>query len=145
MHSTPTVDTIPLETRVKIIAEAAAYANERYMERCWIENDAEGFTGWRWDKHNVIPYIVCAANRYKDFIVTGSRHLSAPMWMTIELVGMDALHAYAGGRDNEEQGFIDQFGTYWNRRDAYAHCVKHGRLLLEDGASKTQLFSEHLF
>jgi hypothetical protein len=135
----------PLATRIKLIAHAAKLANETFMERVWIENDPDGFTGWRWDKFSVQPYIVCAANRYKDFIVTGSRHHSVPMMMITELVGMDALHAYAGSRDNEEQGFIDQYGKFWNRRDAYELCIKQGRPLLEDGASKTQLFSEHLY
>lgn len=134
-----------LAVRLKLVEHAAKYANETYMERVWIENDKDGFTGWRWDKFGVEPYIVCAANRYRDFIVTGSRHFSVPMLMTMELVGMDALHAYAGGVDKEEQGFIDQYGKFWNRRDAYALCIKQGRPLLEAGGSKSQLFSEHIY
>lgn len=135
---------LPLAIRVALVAAAAKEANEVYMDRCWIEADKEGFTGWRWEKFNVEPVIVCAANRYKDFIVTGSRHFSVPMLMTMELVGIDALYAYAGGRDEEEQGFIDQYGTYWGRREAYALCIKQGRPLLEAGRSKSQLFSEHI-
>jgi hypothetical protein len=143
--NTKVIQTIPLETRVQIVAQAAARANELFMERVWIENDSDGFTGWRWDKFCVEPYIVCAANKYGDFIVTGSRHLSVPMIMTIELVGMDALHAYAGGPEKEEQGFIDQYGRYWGRREAYDLCIQQGRPLLEEGRSKTILFSEHLY
>lgn len=135
---------ITLPIRVAMIRSAARRAQETYMERCWIENDKEGFTGWRWDKYNVKLEIVCAANRYKDFIITGSRHHSVPMQMVTGLIGMDALRAYSGD-DGEEQGFIDQYGTYWDRESAYKHCIAQGRPLLEAGRSTVRLFSEHLY
>lgn len=135
---------ITLPFRVAMIRRASRVANETYMERCWIESDNEGFTGWRWDKFKVDLVIVCAANRYKDFIITGSRHHSVPMQMVTRLIGMDALRAYAG-EQGEEQGFIDQYGTYWNREDAYKQCIKQGRPLLEAGRSHVTLFSEHLY
>ncbi|WDS62172.1 hypothetical protein [Pseudomonas phage D6] len=130
---------IPLWIRVRIVAQAAAVANELLHERCWI--DEPDFKGWRWDRYNVKRVIVCAANRYGDFIVTGSRHFSVPMWFTLELIGDDALKAYG----KCEQGFIDQYGMFWNRTDAYNLCREQGRELLEEGGSETELFSEHLY
>lgn len=143
MERNPTLKKIPLETRVDLIREAAAYANKEYMDRCWIEKDEDGFTGWRWDKYKSTRVIVCAANRYGDFIVTGSRHYSVSMTMTIKLVGMDALRAYAG--NEYDQGFIDQFGTYYTRKEAWDLCAAQGRKLLPDGGPDGTLFSEHLY
>jgi hypothetical protein len=153
MFELPTVKSIPLETRLQIIAEAAAASRALYMERCWIETDEDGFTGWRWDKFNVTLVIVCAANRYKDFIITGTRHYSVPMWSMINLVGIDALNAYANADDDPEennesgyqQGFIDQYGGFWGRREAMDLCKWQGRPLLEEGRSTKELFSEHLY
>lgn len=132
---------IPLWFRVKLVAQASKEANAQLMDRCWIENDIDGFTGWRWEKYKVERVIVCAANRHKDFIVTGSRHFSVPMLFTMNLLGGDALHAYG----ECEQGFIDQYGMFWNRTDAYNLCVSQGRKLLDEGQSNCELFSEHLY
>jgi len=47
---------------------------KRYMFNNWIENDVDGFTGWRWEKFKVPLRLVSACNRYKDVLVTGPRH-----------------------------------------------------------------------
>lgn len=134
---------LPMATRLEMIKQAAEYAQLKYMQSCWIKFDSDGFTGWRWEKYKTQLDIVCAANRYKDFVIAGTRHNCPTMTMTIYLVGIDALMEYAGP-SGKEQGFIDQFGTFYNRTDAMALCVKNGRVLKELGYQSDKLFSEHL-
>lgn len=125
------------------IAQAAHFANALHHERFWIENDAEGFTGWRWDKYNVQRRIVCAANRYKDYILLGPRHWSDMMYMASSVVDQDLLHEYAGEL-YEEQGFIDQFGNYLTREEAWVIAMAAGQVIHDIGPTGT-LFSEHLY
>ncbi len=133
-----------LDERVAYLAKVASESKALYVERYWIENDEDGFTGWRWEKFQTQLRIVCAANRYGDFIVQGTRHFSVTMNAMIDLIGIDALHAYAGGGDNEEQGFIDQFGTFHDRREAAKIAVAAGQVAAEDIRGVT-LFSEELY
>lgn len=141
--NSPSIRSIPRHLRVEIIREASQRFRADYMERCWIKKDDEGFTGWRWEKTKATPVIVCAANKYGDFIVPGTRHYSHTMNAVIDLVGLDALHEYAGV-DGYDQGFIDQYGTYHDRKTAMRMCKEQGRVL-KDGGSDTILFSEHLY
>lgn len=145
-----------METRIAMIREAAAYANKEYMERCWVLDEKDNKKKWLWEKYDTPQVIVCAANRYKDFIVTGSRHYSVPMQMTIGLVGLDALYEYCKAFDDEveddkagrQQGFIDQYGTFHNRKEAMRLCLEQGRPLKEEGGYiglGYDLFSEHLY
>lgn len=132
-----------LASRVARLEIVAKIFKDRYMENYWIENDEDGFTGWRWEKYSIELTIVCAANRWKDIVIPGPRHFSPVMNIGIDLIGQDALDAYAGG--DQDQGFIDQYGTYHTRRAAMEMCLKSGRELnYERGGSKTQLFSEHI-
>ncbi|BEG72485.1 hypothetical protein RVBP21_1130 [Pseudomonas phage BRkr] len=137
------VGAVPIEHRIKIIEAAVRKHKETLRERCWIEDDEDGFTGWRWDKYNKTRYIVCAANRYKDYIVTGSRHYCVSMNAQIDLIGMDALRAYAA--DDYEQGFIDQYGVFWSRSDALEHVKKTGQLRYPEHCTRDELFSEGLY
>ena len=96
---------------------------DTYMHRAWIENDDDGFTGWRWDKYKVDFVIVSAANRYKDIIVMGPRHYSNLMVSFIEAYGgIKLLRKYAGDDEDYEQGFVDQYGTFYNRVEAKKAC-----------------------
>jgi hypothetical protein len=114
-----------------------------YMHRAWIKNDADGFTGWRWDKHKVDFVIVSAANRYKDIIVMGPRHYSNLMYGHIEAYGgIKLLRKYAG--EDYEQGFVDQYGTFYNRVEAKKIALKRGQIRYPDNCPGTDLFSEGL-
>lgn len=117
---------------------------ERYMNQCWIEQDGEGFTGWRWDKYNVELYIVSAANRYKDIIVMGPRHYSNAMQTAIEAYGgIKLLKAYAG--EEYEQGFVDQYGTFYNRKEALELAKLRGQIRYPDRGPDHELISEMLY
>jgi hypothetical protein len=114
---------------------------ERYMFQCWIQDDADGFTGWRWDKYKVDFVIVSAANRYKDIVVMGPRHYSNLMMAHIEAYGgVDLLRKYAG--DDLEQGFVDQYGTFYDRVTAKKIAIKRGQLRYPQNCPGSDLFSE---
>lgn len=135
------------EEKAFLLKRCAMVGAERarmYMVNTWIENDEDGFTGWRWIKYNRELRLVCAANRYKDLIFTGVRH-SCPIMTTSQAMfgGLDVLHEYANG-DNE-QGFIDQYGTFYNRSEALALAKSNGQLLYPDNVTLTELFSEGLY
>jgi len=119
---------------------------ERYMSQCWIENDKDGFTGWRWDKFKVNLRIVAAANRYGDIIAIGPRHYSNGMRISIDgLGGSKLLYKYAGGDSGAEQGFVDQYGTFYDRKEAWDIAQANGQILYPDIGPVGTLFSEHLY
>lgn len=134
----------PLEDRLQHLEIVANEKQARYLERVWIVNDAEGFTGWRWEKYNVQLRVVAAANRYGNFVVVGARHHCVTMNGIIDLIGIDALHAYAGGDENEEQGFIDQYGTFHDRQEAAIIAIEAGQVD-EENLRGTHLFSEDVW
>lgn len=118
---------------------------KRYMAQCWIENDAEGFTGWRWDKYNHPRVIAGVANRYGGIIVMGTRHYSNSMRMALDaLAGNEVLTQWAGD-ENCEQGFVDQFGTFLDRKEAWVLAEASGQIRHRDGLPTGTLYSEHLW
>ena len=46
--------------------------------------------------------------------------------------------------NTEEQGFIDQFGKFYNRKDAYIIAKENGQIIRDLGETD-ELFSEHLY
>lgn len=133
----------PTKQALEHIRYVAECWRERYMEQCWIQDDRDGFTGWRWVKFGVRLNIVSAANRYKDIIVSGPRHYSNNMRIAIDaLGGIELLREYAG--DEYEQGFIDQYGTFHNRREAMVLAKAAGQIMFTDRLPTDELYSEHL-
>lgn len=128
---------------MKRLEQMGREALERYMYQFWIQDDSEGFTGWRWDKHKVDFVIVSAANRYKDIIVKGPRHYSPLMVAEIEAYGgVELLKKYAG--EEYEQGFVDQYGTFYDRTHAKKIAIKRGQLRYPQNCPGSHLFSEGL-
>ena len=84
--------------------------------------------------------IVCAAVRQNDLIVTGARHFDKIMNNIIRsLDGCMLLK-------NWEQGFIDQYGKFYNREDAYKLVQLNGQTFdTKRNTSKTKLYSEGLY
>ena len=82
--------------------------------------------------------IVCAAVKVNSLIICGARHFDAAMSAVI-----DAVNEPCSGA-NMEQGFIDQRGNFFDRRDAWviaesAEQIK--RRVGDDGV----LYSENLY
>ena len=89
------------------------------------------------------PWIVCAANRYGDLIIAGARHHDSIMRSITAKIGggsfkegdedttdwkagWDILMKLCDGQ--EEQGFIDQFGRFYTRKDACRLAVQNGQM-----------------
>ena len=71
------------------------------------------------------PRIVCAAMLMKDdTIITGIRHFSPDMRSVMQKIYGDKYHLQV-----QEQGFVDQFGTFYNRKDAWHIADKNGQIL----------------
>lgn len=89
------------------------------------------------------PYIVCAAIRADDGeILVGIRHYSPDMvnQMLNHINGIKFQN-----RKGDDQGFVDQFGNYLTRKEAWEIAMNNGQirheLLSEDG----MLYTEHLY
>lgn len=80
--------------------------------------------------------VVCAANRYGDLIVLGVRHHCPIMNRTLDLLGI--------GGFTKEQGFVDQWGNYMDRKEALEVLKANGRFIRDDDFSN-ELYSENLY
>lgn len=85
--------------------------------------------------------VVCAANRYDDVIVTGARHFDSVMHKQLAALGKRYRTQKA------EQGFIDQFGVFMDRKEALAVAVFAGQVntVRPKSAPAHLLFSEDLY
>lgn len=85
--------------------------------------------------------IVCAACRQHGLIVTGARHFDKLMVNVMVHLGSGFKKGSAW-----EQGFIDQYGTFYNRKDAYVLVQYNGQPfnIMRNGA-KDVLYSEGLY
>lgn len=84
--------------------------------------------------------IVCAANRTADgYVFAGARHFDPIMRNQAMLAGVDLF--------GSEEGFIDQFGRFWNRRQAMEICHIEGQPVdvARQGGHTSILFSEGLY
>ena len=118
---------------------------DRYMDQCWIENDAEGFTGWRWDKFKTVRRVAGVANRYGGIIVMGTRHYSNSMNQALDALGGSEVLIQWAGEDNYEQGFVDQYGTFLDRKEAWILAESNNQIVYRDHLPRGTLFSEHLW
>ena len=90
-------------------------------------------------KNNSRVKIVCAACKLDDLIVCGARHYDKMMNIQIEACGRT-------GWPKAEQGFIDQFGNFYSRVEAY-NIIERNKLQVIDknNGSKVELYSEGLY
>jgi len=95
-----------------------------------------------WTKNNLIKpasRIVCAANRHKESgrIVCGARH-----WDNV----MRSQKLESETFNNWDQGFINQFGEWLNREEAWVIAEEQGQIrnLCYDKQTG-YLFSENLY
>lgn len=67
------------------------------------------------------PWIVCAAIKNNEVIIAGARHFDMVMQSSLEIL-----------RDNVslgkfQQGFIDQYGNFYNRQEAMKIVKESGQ------------------
>lgn len=103
------------------------------------------------------PRIVCAANRGNGEIFLGARHFDERMRNAIDTYLRYEAMMNETDKDTElknmkkwgiEQGFIDQFGTFYNRQEAWVVAEAAGQIIQRvggDGPEGQGLFSENLY
>lgn len=82
--------------------------------------------------------VVCAANRIGDVILCGARHWDEIMHKQADAMGL------AGSACDAEQGFIDQYGQFMDRREAKVVALASGQKL-RDPIMGDLCFSENLY
>lgn len=93
---------------------------------------------WKPDYTITPRRIVCAAMWKEGRIITGARHFDKVMRQQ-----MEASEGLAWWRSCE-QGFIDQFGDFINRSEAWKIAEDQKQILMEVSAPGT-LYSENLY
>ena len=90
------------------------------------------------------PRIVCAASRFPDgLIIASARHSDAIFVAIVERLkaaGDDLLEDCI-----DEQGFIDQYGTFYNREEARRIAAAQGQIWFAGNWGERELFSENLY
>lgn len=82
--------------------------------------------------------IVCAAIRCEGHIVCGARHYDDIMRKCLRWLGI----TYG----EHEQGFIDQYGNFYNRKEAMEVVKESGQSFdKERNVKEDELFSEGLY
>lgn len=85
------------------------------------------------------PRIVCAANRYHNGpILIGARHCDQHMYVQAQFHGITMA-------EPNTQGFIDQFGNFYNRQEAWKIAKKNNQIIRDHDKCVGMLFSEHLY
>lgn len=87
-------------------------------------------------KLSVQRVVVCAANRIGDVILCGARHWDEIMHKQAAAMGFEGQKA--------EQGFIDQYGQFMDRKEAKIIALASGQKL-RDANGGDLLFSENLY
>jgi hypothetical protein len=95
------------------------------------------------------PRIVCAAMKMNGNIITGIRHFSPEMRITLKRIYGSGLR-FMGiwfvkpyHLRVEEQGFVDQFGNFYNRKDAL--IIAKGNNQVIGRIINDELYSENLY
>jgi hypothetical protein len=84
------------------------------------------------------PRIVCAANKFENGpLLIGARHFDQHMHVQMSYMGVK-------GSDPHIQGFIDQYGRFYNREEAWVIAEKNGQII-RDVSAAGMLFSENLY
>lgn len=92
-----------------------------------------------WQPDPDIPiWIVCAANKHREtgVIFCGARHFDNAMRGQIKAAGFKG--------NGYDQGFIDQFGRFYDREQAWIIAEKNGQIKKQVSAPGT-LYSENLW
>ncbi len=83
--------------------------------------------------------VVCAACRVGNVIAAGARHFDTVMHKQFEAMNMPGSE-----RGMAEQGFIDQFGLFLTREEAFVLATEKGQIKGEPNVPGV-LFSEDLY
>ena len=82
--------------------------------------------------------VVCAALRFRNTLVVGPRHFDGVMHAQIERLG--------GAWGKADEGFIDQWGKFMDRKEAFEIATAANQIRWKSGnPNSTELFSEDLY
>lgn len=88
--------------------------------------------------------IVCAANKYGSVIIIGIRHYDKFMHTRIQ--ELKDTYTNLINIEDEVQGFVDQFGNFYNRKDAYIIAENENQIIRTCGnPDSRELYSENLY
>lgn len=140
-------------------AKECGWDNRRYMTpadyRIWCDRmrdfafgaatgdpsfEPGGVSEWRPDES--LRRVVCAANRLSDnhkIMVLGARH-----WDPLMHVAASRLPLPYWERE-WDQGFIDQWGRWMDRREAMKVAKAQNQIVHSIGYETDELYSEHLY
>lgn len=91
-------------------------------------------------------WIVCAACKKGDFIAAGPRHFDGVMHAQLQALRIATNADPDTFYNGWDQGFIDQYGRFYGREEAYKIVQENGQRFFPDGCSgKPILFSEGLY
>lgn len=83
--------------------------------------------------------VVCAANKFGELIVPGARHFDSIMHALLDRLNIQ-------GKEQHDQGFIDQWGNFMTREEALLVVKVNGQQVSDRAFhSKSELFSEDLY
>lgn len=89
------------------------------------------------------PRIVCAAVRLKDgLVVCGARHFDSRMRDALCRI---STHDMDGTLTGAKQGFIDQYGSFLTREEAWTVAHTNGQIIRDHERCIGTLYSEHLY
>ena len=99
----------------------------------------------------VVRRVVCAANKMNDgTLLVGARHWDSVMHATAKAISAPAFE-YKWDMDKEVQGFIDQFGVFMDREEAWVVALAAGQIRYVEGWNYKpgkqvyHLYSENLY
>ena len=95
--------------------------------------------------------VVCAANKLTNGkILLGARHWDFFMHQQANHIEEFYMEVYGEEATEKmfaesEQGFIDQYGNFLTREEAWVIAEKNGQIVRDHDKCVGELFSEHLY
>lgn len=87
-------------------------------------------------------HIVSAAARNEEgAIICSPRHWDATFHQILSLLTPEKRELWRGS----EQGFVDQHGKFYTRREAHAIAIKNGQRRYRCGGDEEKLYTENLY
>jgi len=94
-----------------------------------------------WERADVQRRVAMSACRVNGYILVGVRHFCPIMRMQMEAIGMTGDIFEREHNMDTDQGFVDQWGVWMSRQEAYVVAKEAGQIIREDVTPGT-LYSE---